>query len=195
MSEPPVEITRYPNRRLYDKSRGQYVTLQDIEDLVRAGRTVVVTDSKSGDDLTRTILAQIILERHPERMDLLPVSFLHLMLRANDMALDWMRTYLRQAFSYLEGLPFPAVAPPLAVPLDWMRLVMPGFGGPTAGATQSSSSNPLASNPASGGSTPESSASKDSAPSDPAPVGADALAARIEELERRLRELEATNSS
>lgn len=181
MAENTIEITRYPNRRLYDKSRGQYVTLQDIEDLVREGKTVSVTDSKSGDDLTRSILAQIILERHPERMDLLPVSFLHLMLRANDMALDWMRTYLRQAFSYLEGLPFPTAAPPLAVPLDWMKFMMPGFGG----STNSTTGSQAPTGPSAAATSASSSASSSSGAS------ADALAARVEQLERRLKEIEA----
>src|SRR5262245_48844890 len=63
----PVLITRYPNRRLYDRSQTRYVTLPEIAELVRKGRTVTVRDSKTGEDLTRSILTQIILEHHPER--------------------------------------------------------------------------------------------------------------------------------
>lgn len=53
MSADAIEITRYPNRRLYDRSTGQYVTLQELEERVRQGQNIAVTDSKSGDDLTR----------------------------------------------------------------------------------------------------------------------------------------------
>jgi len=138
MATDVVEITRYPNRRLYDRSRGQYGTLTEIEEMVRAGRSVLVRDSKSGEDLTRSVLAQIILERHPERMDLFPVSLLHMVLRANDLALDWMRTYMRQSLAFLEQMPQPLTAvPPLAppsatslvgpipTPLDWMKAFFP----------------------------------------------------------------------
>ena len=139
MSDPTIEVTRYPNRRLYDRSRGQYVTLQELEQLVRDGRTICVRDSKTGEDLTRTILTQIILERFPERMDLIPVPLLHMLLRANDLALDWLRTYLRQSLAFLEQMPgamltsaftppppfappfAPAPGTPIAPPLDWMR--------------------------------------------------------------------------
>src|SRR3954470_12265222 len=46
-----VTIIRYPNRRLYDRSLGRYVTLKDVEDTIRQGRTVSVRDSKTGEDL------------------------------------------------------------------------------------------------------------------------------------------------
>lgn len=145
MSDPTIEVTRYPNRRLYDRSRGQYVTLQELEQLVRDGRTICVRDSKTGEDLTRTILTQIILERFPERMDLIPVPLLHMLLRANDLALDWLRTYLRQSLAFLEQMPGSmlssaftppqafttppsftpptpfAAATPFTPPVDWMR--------------------------------------------------------------------------
>lgn len=174
MSADAIEITRYPNRRLYDRSTGQYVTLQELEERVRQGQNIAVTDSKSGDDLTRAILTQMILERHPERMELFPISFLHLMLRTNDMALDWMRSYLQQIFSHLESLTFPvAAAPPLMPPFDWFKPFLVNW--------------PLPPTPLS--------------PTPPQPVESvgpvppvddkEALAGRIEQLESRLRELEA----
>src|SRR5689334_99411 len=100
----PVLITRYPNRRLYDRSRGRYVTLPEIAELVRQGRTVIVGDSKTGEDLTRPVLTQIILDQYPERMDLLPVSMLNAMIRANEAALAFLRDYLQQSLTYLEWL-------------------------------------------------------------------------------------------
>src|SRR6516225_3080619 len=104
----PVLITRYPNRRLYDRSRARYVTLPEIAELVRAGRTVTVRDSKTGEDLTRLILTQIILEQYPERMELFPVSVLSSIIHANEAALGFLREYIGQSLTYLELLQRPA---------------------------------------------------------------------------------------
>jgi polyhydroxyalkanoate synthesis repressor PhaR len=119
-------IIRYPNRRLYDRSQGRYVTLQDIEDAVRQGVTVTVRDSKTGEDLTRLTLAQILLERHPERMDLFPASFLHLALRANEVMLTFLREHVRQSLAYAELMQRAAPFGPLLAPAEWMRTLLPG---------------------------------------------------------------------
>jgi polyhydroxyalkanoate synthesis repressor PhaR len=123
MSAEPIEIRRYPNRRLYDRSRRRYVTLQEIEQLVREGHTVVVRDSRTGEDLTRSILTQLLLERHPEKMEMFPVAMLHAILRANDLALEFLRGSLRQSLASLEAL---QKTPPSVVnPLDWMSALLP----------------------------------------------------------------------
>jgi polyhydroxyalkanoate synthesis repressor PhaR len=121
----PVLITRYPNRRLYDRSQARYVTLPEIAELVRNGRTVTVRDSKTGEDLTRSILTQIILEHYPERMDLFPVSVLNSIIQANDTALRFLREYLQQSLTYLELLRRPAAVNPLLLPLHWMQSFLP----------------------------------------------------------------------
>ena len=123
--ETTVEIRRYPNRRLYDRSRRQYVTLQDIETLVLEGTNVEVRDSRTGEDLTRQVLTQILMERHPQKMDLFPVGMLHSILRANDMAVDLWRGYMRQALAAMESLQ--KVAAPFALPLGWMSAFFPTF--------------------------------------------------------------------
>ena len=56
-------IKKYPNRRLYDTDTSAYITLQEVRQLVMDGEPFVVSDAKSGDDLTRSILMQIILEQ------------------------------------------------------------------------------------------------------------------------------------
>ncbi len=117
----PVLITRYPNRRLYDRSQGRYVTLQEIAEQVRQGATVTVTDSKSGEDLTHTLLTQIILEQYPERMELFPVAMLHLLIRANDLALGLLREYLNQSLGYWQLFQQAAPLPPL----EWLRTFWP----------------------------------------------------------------------
>src|SRR5690349_8915634 len=131
-----VSIKRYPNRRLYDRQARRYITLQDLEDLVLQGKKIEVRDSRSGDDLTRSILTQILLERHPEKMEMLPVAMLHGILQANDLVLEFLRTYLRQSLAFLEQMQQPTPLAPFLAPMDWMRAMMPpslGFPMPRAG--------------------------------------------------------------
>ena len=107
-----VSIKRYPNRRLYDRQSRRYITLQDLEALVVEGKKIEVRDSKTGEDLTRAILTQILLERHPEKMEMFPVAMLHGILQANDMVLEFFRTYLRQSLAVLEQMQQPTPLAP-----------------------------------------------------------------------------------
>ena len=61
-NQPQRVIKKYPNRRLYDTTTSSYVTLTEIKQLVMQGKTFVVRDAKTGEDLTRNLLLQIILE-------------------------------------------------------------------------------------------------------------------------------------
>ncbi|MFO0907999.1 MAG: polyhydroxyalkanoate synthesis regulator DNA-binding domain-containing protein [Isosphaeraceae bacterium] len=126
--ETTVEIRRYPNRRLYDRSRRQYVTLQDIEAMVLAGTNVEVRDSRTGEDLTRQVLTQIMMERHPQKMDMFPVAMLHNMLRANDLAVEMWRGYLRQSVAAVDA--WQTSASPFAAPLNWMSAMFPTMTAP-----------------------------------------------------------------
>lgn len=71
-----IVIKKYANRRLYDTSTSQYVTLDHLRDLVKNGTDFQVVDAKSGEDLTRGVLAQIIFEEEARGANLLPVDFL-----------------------------------------------------------------------------------------------------------------------
>jgi polyhydroxyalkanoate synthesis repressor PhaR len=71
-----IVIKKYANRRLYDTSTSQYVTLDYLRDLVKKGTDFQVVDAKSGEDLTRGVLAQIIFEEESRGANLLPVDFL-----------------------------------------------------------------------------------------------------------------------
>ena len=73
---PPVVVKKYANRRLYNTESSSYVTLDDLAQMVRAGRDFVVYDAKSGEDITRGVLTQIIVEEESKGSHLLPVSFL-----------------------------------------------------------------------------------------------------------------------
>jgi len=71
-----VIIKKYANRRLYDTSASRYVTLDHLRELVRDNTDFKVVDAKSGEDLTRSVLAQIIFEEESKGANLLPVEFL-----------------------------------------------------------------------------------------------------------------------
>ncbi len=71
-----VKIKKYANRRLYNTASSSYVTLEDLAALVREGVDFVVTDAKSGEDITRTVLTQIIFEAENKGQNMLPLNFL-----------------------------------------------------------------------------------------------------------------------
>ena len=73
---PPVVIKKYANRRLYDTEGSIYITLDSLAVMVRQGRDFVVFDAKTGDDITRTVLTQIIVEEETKGRNMLPAAFL-----------------------------------------------------------------------------------------------------------------------
>ena len=78
----PVIIKKYANRRLYNTETSSYVTLEDLGDMVRSERDFLVYDAKSGEDLTHTVLTQIIVEEENKGgQNLLPVNFLRQLIR------------------------------------------------------------------------------------------------------------------
>jgi polyhydroxyalkanoate synthesis repressor PhaR len=80
--EEPVTIKKYANRRLYNTGTSTYVTLEDLASMVKAGEDFVVFDAKTGEDITRSVLAQIIFEQeNKEGQNLLPINFLRQLIR------------------------------------------------------------------------------------------------------------------
>jgi polyhydroxyalkanoate synthesis repressor PhaR len=78
----PVTIKKYANRRLYNTGTSTYVTLEDLAAMVKDGEDFVVYDAKSGEDITRSVLAQIIFEQeNKEGQSLLPITFLRQLIR------------------------------------------------------------------------------------------------------------------
>ena len=75
-SQPPVVVKKYANRRLYNTESSSYITLDTLADMVRAGRDFVVYDARTGDDITRSVLTQIIVEEESKGRALLPTTFL-----------------------------------------------------------------------------------------------------------------------
>jgi polyhydroxyalkanoate synthesis repressor PhaR len=73
---PPVTIKKYANRRLYNTATSSYVTLDHLCRMVKDGVDFVVYDAKTGEDITRSVLTQIIVEEEAKGQNLLPISFL-----------------------------------------------------------------------------------------------------------------------
>ena len=88
-NDKPLLIKRYASRRLYNTETSDYVTLEDIATFIREGREVQIVDLKSGDDLTRQYLLQIIAEHESRGESVLPVTVLN----------DLVRSYTTQATS------------------------------------------------------------------------------------------------
>jgi polyhydroxyalkanoate synthesis repressor PhaR len=81
-SEDPVIIKKYANRRLYNTGTSTYVTLEDLAAMVKAGEDFVVYDAKTGEEITRSVLTQIIFEQeNKEGQNLLPITFLRQLIR------------------------------------------------------------------------------------------------------------------
>lgn len=94
-----ITIKKYPNRRLYDTSRSQYINLETIKELVMGHKEFEVVDSKTGDNLTQSILLQIITEQESnEQQALLTQTVLKQLIRfyGSDMQ-GFMRQYLEQS--------------------------------------------------------------------------------------------------
>jgi polyhydroxyalkanoate synthesis repressor PhaR len=78
----PITIKKYANRRLYNTGTSAYVTLEDLAVMVKKGEDFVVFDAKSGDDITRSVLTQIIFEQEGKGgQSLLPIAFLRQLIR------------------------------------------------------------------------------------------------------------------
>jgi polyhydroxyalkanoate synthesis repressor PhaR len=78
----PTTIKKYANRRLYDTGTSTYVTLEDLATMVKRGEDFVVSDAKTGEDITRPVLTQIIFEQEgKDGQSLLPIAFLRQLIR------------------------------------------------------------------------------------------------------------------
>ena len=72
----PVVVKKYANRRLYNTATSSYVTLDDLATVIKEGGDFIVHDAKTGEDLTRSVLTQIIVEQEQKGQNMLPISFL-----------------------------------------------------------------------------------------------------------------------
>jgi polyhydroxyalkanoate synthesis repressor PhaR len=100
--KPPVVVKKYANRRLYNTESSSYITLDNLADMVRLGRDFVVYDAKSGEDITRGVLTQIIVEEEGKGRALLPTAFLRQLIGFyGDQMQSLVPRFLEQAMSAL----------------------------------------------------------------------------------------------
>jgi len=105
MKPSAVVIKKYGNRRLYDTAGSRYVNLDDLAALVRAGKEVRVVDAKTGRDLTRVTLTQIITEDAKDKPTGLPLELLRQLIIASDeVRQEFLMWYLKSAFDTYEKL-------------------------------------------------------------------------------------------
>ena len=86
----PITIKKYANRRLYNTATSSYVTLDHLCQMVQEGVDFVVYDAKTGDDITRTVLTQIIVEEEAKGQKLLPIKFLRQLIGLYGDSMQWM---------------------------------------------------------------------------------------------------------
>lgn len=129
-----IQVRKYPNRRLYDQTRGGHLTHEQLYALVAGGTTVVVTDTATGQDITNVVLAQVLIERDPLKLAAFPSSMLHQLIRTNEQILhsfisryfhQMMEAFLAMRQQFSSMLPGGAPAMPLT-PFDWAMAMMRG---------------------------------------------------------------------
>ena len=171
MAEEIVSIKRYPNRRFYDLNASKYISQEDIEKFVLDGRKVEVRDSQTGEEITRSVLTRIILDRQPDKMLLFPTDMLHFILRANEVSSGFLQDYFQHSLTYLDYLSRHSPgASTLARPMHWVKAWLDSMTPRHSDETES---------------PPEMEAEE--------PVASEAakLAQRVEQLEKRIKQLEA----
>ena len=96
----PTVIKKYANRRLYHTGTSTYVTLEDLARMVKDGEDFTVTDAKTGEDITRAVLGQIIFEQEGRGQHLLPIAFLRQLIRFyGDSMQSVLPSYLESSLS------------------------------------------------------------------------------------------------
>jgi polyhydroxyalkanoate synthesis repressor PhaR len=146
MTAEPICIKRYPNRRFYASHTSRYVSLTEIEQMIRDGATVEIMDSQTGEDLTHAVLIQIMAERYPDKVTMFPAAMLHSMLRANEAMTEFLQAYFHNAATYLEYLQKHATRGSLGQPMQWMKAWLDSWPIPqrAKGAPKSMDKSPLA---------------------------------------------------
>lgn len=96
--EEPIVIKKYANRRLYNTATSSYVTLDYLSEMVKNGEEFVVYDAKSGEDITRSVLTQIIFEEENKGTNLLPIQFLRQLIKFyGDNLQSFLPSYLEMS--------------------------------------------------------------------------------------------------
>jgi polyhydroxyalkanoate synthesis repressor PhaR len=120
MERKPIVIKKYENRRLYDTTNSRYINLDEIAQLIREGGDVQVVDAASGDDLTRPVLTQIIMEQAKEPNSPLPLDVLRQMVVASGRATqESALKYMKAMFDLYQNA-YRVMSPPVS-PFEFMQ--------------------------------------------------------------------------
>jgi polyhydroxyalkanoate synthesis repressor PhaR len=145
-TEKPLLIKRYASRRLYNTETSDYVTLEDIAGFIRAGREVQIVDLKSGDDLTRQYLLQIVAEHESKGENVLPINVLTDLVRSYTtevqsvvpqflaMSFEMFRNGQSKMMENLTSIPNPMAGVPgfddlMKQQQDFMKTMLSGMSG------------------------------------------------------------------
>ena len=138
MTPSAILIKKYENRRLYDTAGSRYVNLDDLAAHIRAGREVQVVDAKTGQDLTRVVLTQIITEDAKDKPTGLPLELLRQLIIASDeVRQEFLMWYLKSAFDTYQTLQdtvqnrLSQVQSAVLSPVEMMKRFL-GTGGPVS---------------------------------------------------------------
>src|SRR5438445_12194741 len=100
----PTIVKKYANRRLYNTATSSYVTLDDLARMIKEGGDFVAYDAKTGEDITRSVLTQIIVEQEQKGQNLLPISFLRQLISFYGDSMQFLVPgYLEQAMIAFAG--------------------------------------------------------------------------------------------
>jgi polyhydroxyalkanoate synthesis repressor PhaR len=169
-----LQICKYPNRRYYDSTRSRHVTLEEIHTLIREGYDIQVKDSRTGQDITGKVLAQIIIELDPPKLEVFPAPLLHKLLRSSEqLVTDFVQKYFNEALdSFLDSqrnmeqvmrsaMGLPTSAPTMAdfTKMFWSPLKGPPWAPAPVAPPASPGSGPAA--PTAGGEPPPAAAPPD----------------------------------
>lgn len=147
-AQAPVIVKKYANRRLYDTESSSYITLEHLAAMTRAGREFKVVDARTGDDITRGVLTQIIMEAESGAQTMLPVPFLRSLISmyggasaplvpgALEASMDALRAGGEQVkaatLKAVEGTPFEALARQNLALFEQMGAMFGAVGAPVA---------------------------------------------------------------
>jgi polyhydroxyalkanoate synthesis repressor PhaR len=96
-----ILIKKYSNRKLYDQTHSEYVTLDQIATLIREGNEVKVVDATTGEDLTSVTLAQVILENERSHKTAFPAPFLHQLIKHGQATQEMFQNYMKASLDAL----------------------------------------------------------------------------------------------
>jgi polyhydroxyalkanoate synthesis repressor PhaR len=124
MEPTTIVIKKYENRRLYDTRNSRYINLDEIAQLIRDGRDVQVVDAATGEDITRPVLTQIIMEQAKEPDSTFPLDILRQMVVASGRATqESTLKYMKAMFDLYQNA-YRVMSPPMS-PFEFMRTAAP----------------------------------------------------------------------